>query len=160
MSEVMTAEQLSVPYNPNLLVTYKYIDRSAPSDVDTFMTDKVTQIEWDLHQGRQDAITAAERRSDVSWLEDQITEWYDPNYSKEEVLQALINHFGINPVKQVEVQGTISFSGTISVPVSELEDFDLSNVTIDVDINSYEYDADLNVDDVCTLFNVFKDFTH
>jgi hypothetical protein len=148
MSEVMTAEQLSVPYNPNLLVTYKYIDRSAPSDVDTFMTDKVTQIEWDLHQGRQDAITAAERRSDVSWLEDQITEWYDPNYSKEEVLQALINHFGINPVKQVEVQGTISFSGTISVPVSELEDFDLSNVTIDVDINSYEYDADLNVDDV------------
>ena len=148
MSEVMTAEQLSVPYNPNLLVTYKYIDRSAPSDVDTFMTNKVTQIEWDLHQGRQDAITAAERRSDVSWLEDQITEWYDPNYSKEEVLQALINHFGINPVKQVEVQGTISFSGTISVPVSELEDFDLSNVTIDVDINSYEYDADLNVDDV------------
>ena len=144
----MTADKLSVPYNPNLLVTYKYIDRSAPSDVDTFMTDKVTQIEWDLHQGRQDAITAAERRSDVSWLEDQITEWYDPNYDKEQVLQALIEHFGINPVKQVEVQGTISFSGTISVPVSELEDFDLSNVTIDVDINSYEYDADLNVDDV------------
>ena len=144
----MTAEQLSVPYNPNILVTYKYIDRSAPSDVDTFMTDKVTQIEWNLHQGRQDAITAAERRSDVSWLEDQITEWYDPNYDKEQVLQALIEHFGINPVKQVEVQGTISFSGTISVPVSELEDFDLSNVTIDVDINSYEYDADLNVDDV------------
>ena len=144
----MTAEQLSVPYNPNILVTYKYIDRSAPSDVDTFMTDKVTQIEWDLHQGRQDALTAAERRLDVSWLEDQITEWYDPNYDKEQVLQALIEHFGINPVKQVEVQGTISFSGTISVPVSELEDFDLSNVTIDVDINSYEYDADLNVDDV------------
>ena len=148
MSEVMTAEQLSVPYNPNLLVTYKYIDRSAPSDVDTFMTNKVTQIEWDLHQGRQDAITAAERRSDVSWLEDQITEWYDPNYSKEEVLQALINHFNINPVKQIEVQGTVSFSGTINVPVSELDGFDLSNVTIDVDLSSYEYDADLNVDEV------------
>ena len=144
----MTAEQLSVPYNPNILVTYKYIDRSAPSDVDTFMTDKVTQIEWNLHQGRQDAITAAERRSDVSWLEDQITEWYDPNYDKEQVLQALIEHFGINPVKQVEVQGTISFSGTISVPVSELEDFDLSNVTIDAEVSSYEYDADLNVDDI------------
>lgn len=148
MSEVMTAEQLSVPYNPNILVTYKYIDRSAPSDVDTFMTDKVTQIEWNLHQGRQDAITAAERRSDVSWLEDQITEWYDPNYDKEQVLQALIEHFGINPVKQIEVQGTISFSGTISVPVSELEDFDLSNVTIDAEVSSYEYEADLNVDDV------------
>ena len=147
--EAMTQEQLSVPYNPNLLVTYKYIPGTyAAPESPTFRTDKVTQIEWDLHQGRQDAISAAERRSDASWLEDQITEWYNPNYSKEEVLQALIEHFGINPVKEVEVQGTVSFSGTISVPVSELEDFDLSNVTIDVDLSSYEYDADLNVDEI------------
>jgi hypothetical protein len=32
--------------------------------------------------------------------------------------------------------------------LSEVEDFDLSNVTIDVDLNSYEYDADLTVDEV------------
>ena len=148
MSEIMTADQLSVPYNPNLLVTYKYINESAPSDVNTFMTDKVTEIEYSLHRSRFYADVAAERRNDISWLEDQVTEWYNPNYSKEEVLQALIEHFKINPVKQVEVQGTISFSGTINVPVSELEDFDLSNVTIDVDLSSYDYDADLNVDDV------------
>jgi len=42
----------------------------------------------------------------------------------------------------------VSFSGTINVPISELDGFDLSNVTIDVDLNSYEYDADLNVDEV------------
>ena len=149
MSEEMTQEQLSVPYNPNLLVTYKAIPNTyAAPESPTFMTDKVTEIEWALHQGRNDAVTAAEHRSDVSWLEDQIIEWYDPNYSKEDVLQALIDHFKINPTKQFEVQGTVSFSGTINVPVSELDGFDLSSVTIDVDLSSYEYDAEFNVDEV------------
>ena len=149
MSEVMTQEQLSVPYNPNLLVTYKYIPETyAAPESPTFMTDKVTEIEWELHRSRTYAESAAERRSDIAWLEEQIPDWYDPNYSKEEVLQQLADHFKINPVKQIEVQGTVSFSGTINVPLSEIEDFDLNNVTIDVDLNSYEYDADLNVDEV------------
>lgn len=149
MSEIFTADQLSVPYNPNLLVTYKYVPETfAAPETPTYMTDKVTEIEWQLHRSREYASIAAERRGDIEWLEEQVTEWYNPNYSKEEVLQALIEHFRINPVKQIEVQGTVSFSGTINVPVSELEDFDLSNVTIDVDLSSYEYDADLNVDEV------------
>lgn len=149
MSEIFTADQLSVPYNPNLLITYKYVpETDTAPESPTYMTDKVTDIEWQLDQSRRYATLAAERRNDISWLEDQVTEWYDPNYTKDDVLQGLIEYFKINPVKQIEVQGTISFSGTINVPVSELEDFDLSNVTIDVDLNSYEYDADLNVDDV------------
>jgi hypothetical protein len=149
MSEVMTQEQLSVPYNPNLLVTYKYIPETyAAPESPTFMTDKVTQIEWDLHNGRNNSVIVKERREDIEWLEDQIPEWYDPNYSKEEVLRELAERFKINPVKQFEVQGTVSFTGTINVPLSEIEDFDLSNVTIDVDLNSYEYDADLSVDEV------------
>jgi hypothetical protein len=32
--------------------------------------------------------------------------------------------------------------------MSEIADFDLSSVTIDVDLSSYDYEADLNVDDV------------
>ena len=145
----MTQEQLSVPYNPNLLVTYKAIPETyAAPESPTFMTDKVTDLEWELHQGRFNANIAAERRLDISWLEEQVPEWYDPNYSKEEVLQALIDHFKINPVKEMSVYGTITFSGTISIPLSEIEDFDLSNVTIDAEVSSYEYDADLTVDDV------------
>jgi hypothetical protein len=156
MSEVMLQEQLTVSYNPNLLVTYKYIPELTPSHgvqlgeepAATFMTDKVTDIEWQLHKSREYASLAAERRGDIDWIEEQVVEWFDPNYSKEDVLQALIDHFKINPTKQIEVQGTVSFSGTINVPVSELDGFDLSSVTIDVDLSSYEYDAELNVDDV------------
>ena len=147
--QTMTQEQLSVPYNPNLLVTYKAIPETyAAPESPTFMTDKVTDLEWELHQGRFNANIAAERRGDIEWLEEQIVEWYDPNYTKEDVLQALLEHFKLNPTKEYEVQGTVSFSGTINVPLSEIADFDVSNVTIDVELSSYEYDADLNVDDI------------
>lgn len=148
VSEVMTQEQLSVPYNPNLLVTYKYVNENLPSDVPTFMTDKVTEIEYELHRARSYADAAHERRKDISWLEDQIPEWYDPNYDKEDVLRELANHFNINPMKEMSVYGTVSFSGTIKIPIAEIEDFDLSNVTIDAELSSYEYDADLTVDEV------------
>ena len=148
MSDVLTQDQLSVPYNPNLLVTYKYVSETLPSDVPTFMTDKVTEIEYELHRARSYADAAHERRKDITWLEDQISEWYNPNYDKEDVLRELANHFNINPTKQVSVYGTVSFSGTVNVPVAELEDFDLSNVTIDVELSSYDYEADLTVDDV------------
>jgi hypothetical protein len=148
MSDVLTQDQLSVPYNPNLLVTYKYVSETLPSDVPTFMTNKVTEIEYELHRARSYADAAHERRKDIAWLEDQISEWYNPNYDKEDVLRELANHFNINPTKQVSVYGTVSFSGTVNVPVAELEDFDLSNVTIDVELSSYDYEADLTVDDV------------
>jgi hypothetical protein len=149
MSEVMLQEQLTVSYNPNLLVTYKAIPETyAAPESPTFMTDKVTQIEWELHQGRTNANIAAERRGDIEWLEEQIPEWYDPNYSKEDVLKALAQHFAINPMKEISVYGTVTFSGTIQVPLDEIENFDLSNVTIDAEVSSYDYDADLTVDDV------------
>jgi hypothetical protein len=32
--------------------------------------------------------------------------------------------------------------------MSEIADFDLSNVSIDVELSSYDYEADLNVDDI------------
>jgi hypothetical protein len=149
ISDAVTIDKLEVPYNPNLLVTYKAIAGTyAAPEEPTYLTSKVTDLEWDLHSARAREDLLRSLQGTVKQLEDNIVEWYDPNYSKEEVLVALCELFGINPVKEIEVQGTVSFSGTISVPMSEIADFDLSNVTIDVDLSSYEYDADLNVDEV------------
>ena len=149
LQDAVTIDKLEVPYNPNLLVTYKAIAGTyAAPEEPTYLTSKVTEIEWDLHNGRTNRKSLQNLQGTVNSLEDLIVEWYDPNYSKEEVLVALCEHFGINPVKQVEVQGTVSFSGTIGVPMSELADFDLSNVSIDVDLNSYDYEADFCVDEV------------
>ena len=60
----------------------------------------------------------------------------------------VLQHTPAFPDKEMSVYGTVTFSGTISIPLSEIEDFDLSNVTIEAEVSSYEYDADLTVDDV------------
>ena len=149
INDAVTIDKLEVPYNPNLLVTYKAIAGTyAAPEEPTYLTSKVTELEWDLHSARAKEDLLRNLQGTISQLEDNIVEWYNPNYSKEEVLVALCEMFGINPVKEVEVQGTISFSGTISVPMSEIADFDLSNVSIDVELSSYDYEADLNVDEV------------
>ena len=149
ISDAVTIDKLEVPYNPNLLVTYKAIagTHAAPEEP-TYLTSKVTDLEWLLAGARSQEQTLRGLQGTVSQLEDNIVEWYDPNYSKEDVLKALAEHFDINPVKQMNVYGTITFSGTISIPLDEIENFDLSNVTIDAEVSSYEYDADLTVDDV------------
>jgi len=149
ISDAVTIDKLEVPYNPNLLVTYKAIAGTyAAPEEPTYLTSKVTDLEWNLHNARAKEDLLRNLQGTVSQLEDSIVEWYDPNYSKEEVLVALCELFGVNPVKEIEVQGTVSFSGTISVPMSEIADFDLSNVSIEAELNSYDYDADLNVDEV------------
>ena len=149
INDAVTIDKLEVPYNPNLLVTYKAIagTYAAPEEA-KYLTSKVTDLEWDLHGARAKEDLLRSLQGTVRQLEDNIVEWYDPNYSKEEVLVALCELFGINPVKEIEVQGTVSFSGTISVPMSEIADFDLSNVSIEAELSSYEYDADLTVDEV------------
>ena len=149
ISDAVTIDKLEVPYNPNLLVTYKAIAGTyAAPEEPTYLTSKVTELEWQLHSARAKEDLLSSLQGTVSQLEDNIVEWYDPNYSKEEVLVALCELFGVNPVKEIEVQGTVTFSGTISVPMSEIADFDLSNVSIEAELSSYDYDADLTVDEV------------
>ena len=149
LQDAVTIDKLEVPYNPNLLVTYKAIAGTyAAPEEPTYLTSKVTEIEWDLHNGRTNRKSLNNLQGSINSLEDLIIEWYDPNYSKEEVLVALCEHFGIDPVKQIEVQGTVTFTGTINIPMSEIADFDLSNVSIEAELSSYDYDADLTVDEV------------
>ena len=148
LQDAVTIDKVTVPYNPHLLVTYKAMPNEYVREDATYLTSKVTDLEWDLHNGRTSKNSLQNLQSTINTLEDQIVEWFDSEYSKEDVLTAICEHFGINPVKEIEIEGTVSFSGTISVPMSDLADFDINNVTIDVDLNSYDYDADLRVDEV------------
>jgi hypothetical protein len=149
LEDAVTIDKVTVPYNPNLLVTYKAIAGTyAAPEEPTYLTSKVTDIEWELHNHRTNKKALQNLQGSINSLEDLIVEWFDPNYSKEEVLVALCEHFGINPVKEIEVQGTVTFTGTISVPMSEIADFDLSSVSIEAELSSFDYDADLTVDEV------------
>jgi hypothetical protein len=147
--EAVTEDKLTVAYNPHLLVTYKAVpDTYAAPEAPTFLTGKVTDIEWDLHLSRINNKRLDKLESLINGLDEQVIEWTNPNYEKDEVLAGICEYFGINPTKEIEVQGTITFTGTVRVPIAEAEDFDLSNVSVDVDLNSYDYDADFCVDEV------------
>lgn len=149
LTDAVTEDKLTVPYNPHLLVTYKAIAGTyAAPEAPTFLTSKVTDLEWDLHLGRVNNEKLDKLERLINGLDEQVIEWTNPNYDKDEVLAGICEYFGINPTKQIEVQGTATFTGTIRVPISQVEDFDLSDVSIDVELNSYDYEADLYVDEV------------
>ena len=158
MSESMTLDQLTVSYNPNLLVTYKAVPETyAAPESPTFMTDKVTDIEWSLHQARNDRKTVDTNFKQMLALEELLIELHNPNYDKSEVLQQITELFGWELKKTVTVTGTISFEVEMSVPLDELEDFDahyilgdelsLDSNNSDIDINTWTVDsADVNWD--------------
>ena len=100
----MTQDQLTVSYNPNLLVTYKAIPETyAAPESPTFMTDKVTDIEWSLHQARNDRKTIDANFKQMLALEELLVELYNPNYDKSEVLQQITELFGWELKKTVSV---------------------------------------------------------
>jgi hypothetical protein len=149
LTDAVTEDKLTVAYNPHLLVTYQAIAGTyAAPEAPTFLTGKVSDLEWDLHLGRVNTERLDKLERLINGLDEQVIEWTNPNYEKDEVLAGICEYFGINPTKEIEVQGTITFTGTVRVPIAEAEDFDLGNVSVDVDLNSYDYDADFCVDEV------------
>jgi hypothetical protein len=140
-------------YNPNALVQYKVIDGEQVS----FPITKVTDLEWVLENARQRTSEYYSLSNKVDGLEEQIVEWVNPNYDKDDVIRLLCEYFAINPSKQVTVTGTISFEVTIDVPLDEVDDFDahyllgdelsLDSNSSAVDINSWlieDTDVDWN----------------
>jgi hypothetical protein len=110
-------------YDANVLVTYKDITNG----VTTYPTIKVNDLEWKLDNYRRNSDELRKSRGLINGLSEQVSEWADPNYDKEEVLIALCEYFGINPTREVEFTATVEICGTIQVPFNEVEDFDLDD---------------------------------
>lgn len=117
-----TVTPIAVPdtYNPNALIQYKDIDREQV----TFPITKVVDLEWLLENAKHTKSEYRRLSNLVNGLGDKVIEWVNPNYNKEDVIRELCEYFGISPVKQVVVTGTISFELTVDVPLDEVEDFD------------------------------------
>jgi len=138
-----------VHYNPNQLVTYKVIDLDSSSV--EYPTWKVTDIEWELEQGRRNLKTMHQYISKVSNLEDRL-----PNYLEmdvEEIVSDICSIFGFNPTKEIEFEATATITGTVNVPLSELAEFDISDIdlTVYADSHSHDVDVDVEVDNITTL---------
>jgi hypothetical protein len=129
-------------YNPSALVQYKVIQGE---DV-TYPISKVTDLEWDLQQGRTNRESLDNLKSTVRELEELLIELYNPNYTKEEALQQIAELFGFELSKTVTVTGTINFEVIMQVPLDEVEDFD-AHYKLGDELSLTSYNGDIEVND-------------
>jgi hypothetical protein len=63
---------------------------------------------------------------------------YENEYDSNDILNSICEIIDYNPTKEIEFTATINFTGTISVPREEQDDFDLTSILEDayVDINN------------------------
>ena len=119
-------------YNPNLLVTYKVIRGYSDAE---YATDKVTSIEWDLHNSRQNSKHNAVLQGKIDTVKDIITEAYGDS-DDQETLRSIAEALDIALTRTVEWSATIEVSGTMELDL--LADYD-------TDVESEIYD-NLSVD--------------
>jgi hypothetical protein len=145
-----TTEQL-VPehYNPHQLVTYKVITDGNAS----YPTSKVTDLEWKLEQSRRDSSRLVDINTKIYRLEDNLVSWIENDESAETIVSEICDLFGFNPTKEISFEATATITGTISIPLKDLADFDIDSLDLSVSVDSYEYniDADVEIDHVSRL---------
>ena len=132
MESTTTTTPIPESYNSNLLVTYKVIRGYSDAE---YATDKVTSIEWDLHNGRQSQKQVTTLLSKIDTVKDIITEAYGDS-DDQETLRAIAEALDIALTRTVEWSATIEVSGTMELDL--LADYD-------TDVESEIYD-NLTVD--------------
>jgi len=120
--ETTETSAVTVPdtYNPNLLVTYKVIRGYSDAE---YATDKVSSIEWDLHNSRTNSKTIHVLNSKIDTVKDIITEAYADS-DDQDTLRAIAEALGIELVREVLFTATLEVSGTYSYNVLD-SDYEL-----------------------------------
>ena len=114
-------------YNSNLLVTYKVIRGYSDAE---YATDKVTSIEWDLHNGRQSQKRVTTLLSQIDTVRDIITEAYADS-DDQETLRSIAEALDIALTRDVEWSATIEVSGTIQLDLLADSDTDVEQEIYD-----------------------------
>jgi hypothetical protein len=85
---------------------------------------------------------AHDRQMMIDNLEQYVKEQYD--YIDEEISQSLVDIFGLSISKDYDVTVTVTFSGTVSVPLN----YDMDNLENDLSasLESHYYSADVDAD--------------
>ena len=149
-----TTNEIVAPlhYNPNQLVTYKVIDSDAAEQTTSWPTVKVVDLEWELEQGRRKSKRLNEYVEKVGHVESRLSDYMEMD--SEEIVSELCSIFGFNPTKEIEFEATATITGTISIPLADVADFDINDVDLNISIDSYSYEIDdynVDVDNITTL---------
>jgi hypothetical protein len=148
----MTTENLplsdSEKYNPDLLVTYKVLNGYSDA---TYATDKVRNIEWDLHNSRTNSKAVSTLQNKISLVKDIISEAYADS-DDQETLQAIAEALDIELVREIEWVASIEVSGTISVNLLTETHFDLrSEIEDALYADSHNSNVEVNDQEICNV---------
>ncbi len=119
-------------YNPNLLVTYKVIRGYSDAE---YATDKVVNLEWELHNGRERQKQNGLLTSKIDSVKDIILEAYADSQDQD-TLRAIAEALDIELTKTVEFTATIEVAGTMEIDLlsdygDNLEDEVTDNLYVD-----------------------------
>jgi hypothetical protein len=146
--ETTETPAVTVPdtYNPNLLVTYKVIRGYSDAE---YATDKVTSIEWDLHNSRTNSKMIQVLNSKIDTVKDIITEAYADS-DDQETLRAIAEALDIPLTRTVEWTASIEVSGTIELDLLSDYDTDLeSEITDNLFADSHHGNIEVIDQEVC-----------
>jgi hypothetical protein len=125
--EETTVTTIPDSYNSNLLVTYKVIRGYSDAE---YATDKVVNIEWDLHNGRTNSKLVQVLHSKVNLVKDIITEAYADS-DDQETLRSIAEALDIELTRTVDWSATIEVSGTIELDLLADSDTDVEQEIYD-----------------------------
>ena len=145
----VTTTPIPESYNSNLLVTYKVIRGYSDAE---YATDKVTSIEWDLHNGRQAQKHNAVLHGKIDAAKEIICEAYADSQDQD-TLREIAEALGIELIKEVEWSASIEVSGTYSFNILENDyDMDLeSEITDAIFADSHHGNIEINDQEVCNV---------
>jgi hypothetical protein len=147
MEDTTTTTPIPESYNSNLLVTYKVIRGYSDAE---YATDKVTSLEWDLHNGRQSQKTVGVLNGKIDAAKEIICEAYADS-DDQETLRAIAEALGIELIKEVLFTATLEVSGTYTYNILD-NDYELdldSEVTDALYADSNNGNIEINDTEVC-----------
>ena len=125
--ETTNEDTLTIAYNPDLLVTYKVIKGYSDAE---YATDKVRNIEYELHNGRTNSKVASALTNKISLVKDIIVEAYSDS-DDQETLRSIAEALEIELTRDVEWSATIEVSGTIQLDLLADSDTDVEQEIYD-----------------------------
>jgi hypothetical protein len=131
-------------YNSNLLVTYKVIRGYSDPE---YTTDKVVNIEWELHNGRQAQKRVGMLESNINTVKDIITEAYTDS-DDQDTLRAIAEALNIELTRTIEFTATIEVSGTIDLNILEDYDFE-TEITDNLYVDSQSGNIEIGDTEIC-----------
>jgi hypothetical protein len=136
-------------YNSNLLVTYKVLRGYADAE---YATDKVTSIEWDLHNGRERLKEVNTLHSKIDTVREIICEAY-PDSQDQDTLRAIAEALSIELIREVEFTASIEVSGTYSYNIldSDYEPDLTDEVTDAIYAESHNGNIEITDQEVCNV---------